>query len=87
MHRQDELRELEDELGEMDKRDNKNPEREFNLRSREIDAEDDDSRASLLNKIEEKALKYGALPSSFWSLIEYVAKLRQASCYSKHRPL
>ena len=76
MHRQDELRELEDELSELDKRDNKNPDRQLNLQCREIDDDDDDndedlegpyqqSRLSLFNKIEEKALKYGALQSPF----------------------
>ena len=76
MHRQDELRELEDELAEMDKRDGKNEDRILHLQCREIDDDDDDddddeeydgprreSRSSLLNKIEEKALKYGALQS------------------------
>ena len=73
MHRQDELRELEDELAEMDKRDNKDPNRQPRLQCREDDVDDDDddgdeeydgprrvSRSSLLNRIEEKALKYGA---------------------------
>ena len=73
MHRQDELRELEDDLAEMDKRDNKNPHRQLKLQCREVDDDDDDdddeeydgprreSRSSLLNKIEEKAMKYGVL--------------------------
>jgi len=63
MHRQDELRELEDTLSEMDKKDAKDPERQLCLQSREIDEENRDlpgrDRIDLLDKIEEKTLKYG----------------------------
>ena len=67
MHRQDELRELEDTLTEMDKKDAKDPDRQSCLRSRDIDEENRDfpgrDRIALLDKIEEKALKYGRISS------------------------
>ena len=65
MHRQDELRELEDELEEMDKRDAKSEERKTCLQSRDVDEHSGaaiaggKSRSSLLDQIEEKAMKYG----------------------------
>ena len=66
MHRQDELRALEDKLGDMDKRDNKDESRRRRLTSREVDdglskREElgRDSRSVLFNQIEEKVLKYG----------------------------
>lgn len=63
MHRQDELRELEDTLSEMDKNDAADPKRQLRLQSREIDEEEEAAperdRVALLNRIEEKALKYG----------------------------
>lgn len=63
MHRQDELRELEDTLSEMDKKDAKDPKRKKCLRSRDIDEENRDlpgrDRIGLLDKIEEKTLIYG----------------------------
>lgn len=63
MHRQDELRELEDTLSEMDKKDAKDLERKLCLHSREIDEENRDlpgrDRIGLLDKIEQKTLVYG----------------------------
>ena len=68
MHRQDELRELEATLTEMDKKDAKDPVRELCLQSRDIDEEKRDrperDRIALLDKIEEKALKYGRISFS-----------------------
>ena len=68
MHRQDELRELEDTLSEMDKKDAKDPDRQLCLQSREIDEENRDlpgrDRIGLLDKIEEKTLKYGTIALS-----------------------
>lgn len=65
MHRQDELRELEDTLNEMDKKDAKDPDRRVCLQSRDLDEENRDipgrDRVALLDRIEEKALKYGQL--------------------------
>ena len=66
LHRQDELRELEDELENMDKMDARNEKRKNCLHSRDIDNEqggegtpDGKSRGVLLDQIEEKTLKYG----------------------------
>lgn len=69
MYRQDELRELEDTLSEMDKKDAKDPDpdRQACLKSRDLDEENRElpgrDRIALLNQIEEKSLKYGNLPS------------------------
>ncbi|KAL8821018.1 MAG: hypothetical protein Q9191_007397 [Dirinaria sp. TL-2023a] len=65
MHRQDELRELEDTLSDMDKKDAKSadPDRRACLRSRDLDEENRElpgrDRVALLDRIEEKTLKYG----------------------------
>ena len=64
MHRQDELHELKDTLNEIDKKDDKDPIRRICLRSRELDEENRDlpgrDRIALLDRIEEKTLKYGS---------------------------
>ena len=68
MHRPDGLRELEDTLTEMDKKDAEDPDRQSCLRSRDIDEENRDipdrDRIALLNKIEEKSLKCGRISFS-----------------------
>ena len=67
LHRQDELRELEDTLSDMDKKDAKDPHRKQCLRSRDLDEENRDlpgrDRIALLDQLEEKILKYGSLLS------------------------
>lgn len=69
LHRQDELRELEDTLSDMDKKDAKDPNRQLCLRSRDIDEENrglpDRDRIALLDRLEEKTLKYGSLLLGF----------------------
>ena len=66
MHRQDELRVLERELGDMDLKDNRDEDGQRCLRSREMDdrrsRREERGRAcrsALFNQIEEKVLKYG----------------------------
>lgn len=66
MHRQDEIRVLERELGDMDLKDNRDEDGQRCLRSREVDDRRSrreergrDSRSALFNQIEEKLLKYG----------------------------
>ena len=56
LQRQDELRQLEDELEEMDKVDNKSDAGRLRLASREMDER---ARSELLHRIEEVALRYG----------------------------
>ena len=69
MHRQDELRELEDKLGDMDKRDFRDEDRQRRLTSREVDdglsrreEAGSESRSALFDRIEDKVLKYGNVP-------------------------
>jgi hypothetical protein len=64
LHLQDELRELEDNLYDMDKRDEDDEEGRRCLQSRDLDvdrepAADRESRGALLQRIEQKALQYG----------------------------
>lgn len=68
LHRQDELRELGEELEEMDKKDHKTDDGRRCLASRETDESRStreerghQSRSALLDRIEEKAMKYGIL--------------------------
>ena len=69
LHGQDELRELEDKLHELNKRDAKSKEGERRLQSRQWDESHEtikeipnmESRKSLLGRIEDKTLKYGVL--------------------------
>lgn len=75
MHRQDELRELEDTLSEMDKKDAKDPDpdRRACLRSRDLDEENRElpgrDRVALLDRIEEKTLRYGQLLQQAQNLV------------------
>ena len=68
LQRQDELRQLEDELEEMDKRHSKTEAGQLRLASREMDergsraSENGASRSALLHRIEEVALRYGFSP-------------------------
>lgn len=78
MQRQDELRELEDDLEDLDKRDGKNKDRQICLQSREMDdppsgpeEQGRETRSSLLNKIEEKTLKYGTSLTNFMRLLDW----------------
>ena len=66
MHRQDELRDLEDKLGDMDKKDARSEAGQRCLSSRELDdlrsrreERGCDSRSVLFDRIEKKVLKYG----------------------------
>ncbi|KAI4157687.1 MAG: hypothetical protein LQ342_008092 [Letrouitia transgressa] len=75
LRRQDELRELEDKLIDLDIRDSKNFNRERCLKCREEDDDNPDSnnpwresRGSILDKMEDKTLKYGVF------LIEFVSR-------------
>ncbi|KAL8745305.1 MAG: hypothetical protein Q9190_002539, partial [Brigantiaea leucoxantha] len=66
LRRQDELRELEETLHDTDLRDNKDGTRQIFLRSRKRDERQNDNsgretRASLLDRIEEKTMRYGQL--------------------------
>ena len=66
LRRQDQLRELESELHDMDKRDDKDPSRQRALRFRDLDEDLDplpgrESRTSLLDQLEEQTLKYGMI--------------------------
>ena len=70
LYRQDELRELEESLYEMDKRDEINENGKLCLASREIDNDREDlgareSRSSLIDRIEKKSLQYGMLDRPF----------------------
>ncbi|KAL8710278.1 MAG: hypothetical protein Q9220_005048 [cf. Caloplaca sp. 1 TL-2023] len=70
LHRQDEIRELEEELHDKDLRDGRKPDRQDLLKSRDQDQEDSktsgpNSRIALLDKIEDKTLKYGSYPCLF----------------------
>ena len=90
MHRQDELRELEDKLGQMDNRDYTDESRRRRLTSREVDdglsrREElgRDSRSVLFNQIEEKVLKYGKpVPIYLIELGKNLLTLSQANYYN-----
>ncbi|KAG7008239.1 hypothetical protein G7Y79_00006g018590 [Physcia stellaris] len=74
MQRQDELRQLEDELEEMDKVDSKSDAGQLCLQSREMDdrrsrREQGASRSALLHKIEDVALRYGELLQQAQNLV------------------
>ncbi|KAL8950188.1 MAG: hypothetical protein Q9222_003766 [Ikaeria aurantiellina] len=76
LHHQDEIRELEATLHDMDLRDSRVPARQSLLRSRDADQEDSetkgpnaDTRVALLDRIEEKTLKYGQLLLQAQSLV------------------
>ena len=78
MHRQDELRELEEELSSKDTIDNRDEGRQRRLKSREIDdklsireKQGDASRSALFDKIEAKVLKYGKPVPILWSTSPY----------------
>ena len=64
LHKQDELRELEEELYDMDLRDNQSEEGQRCLRHRERDVErpaeaDRESRSQILARMETKTMQYG----------------------------
>ena len=64
LYRQDELRELEESLYEMDKHDENSEDGRLCLASREIDNDREDlgereSRSSLIDRMEKKAFQYG----------------------------
>jgi hypothetical protein len=61
LHKQDELRALEEKLDLLDKRDDGNPETQRFLRSRDLDDKSGRPRKALLEAIETKFKEYGNL--------------------------
>ena len=59
LNKQDELRQLENELGEMDLKDSLNDEKRNWLFSRETNCREDSGRSALISKIEIKFNEYG----------------------------
>ena len=59
LHKQDEIRELEDELQSLDEHDATTPQGRRRLKSRSLDDDINDRRKVLLQKVEKRLLEYG----------------------------